>query len=227
MSNPIHIPALAARQKQDLVQRPNLYQLPQVSVSPSKSYRELMQIKATFEYLFYQVGEKQYGLRPKFDFEVEVTIPEGGKLAEMSYHIIGGGCVQVIMPICPILHFQPKVHEILKQVKEAVRTKSLEKITELIKRQEEIKKLIPAFQLYEELNNHRLKITRELKVTVYDETTKVSSIEIASEDDTNFRILTHYAKQTLIQKLEIIKQFEEQQEKKKETQNVTHKPVTI
>ena len=95
-----------------------------------------------------------------------------------------------------------------------------------MQRQEKIKKLIPAFQLYEELVGHKLTVKREIRVTVTDETTRVSSVIMRDVDEeSNFRILAHQARLELIQKNEIIKAFEEKEKERK--RNEQHESITV
>ena len=203
--------------------RLNLWKLP--AVKKDQTIPQLALIQKTYTNLLYQLGEKKYNIRPKLDFTVEIVIPEGIAI-ELHFHIIPGSVCHAIVPVCPIREFEVMAHKVLKQVAHSIRSKSLELHVEFLQRQEKIKKLIPAFQLYEELVGHKLTVKREIRVTVTDETTRVSSVIMRDVDEeSNFRILAHQARLELIQKNEIIKAFEEKEKERK--RNEQHESITV
>ena len=142
---------------------PNLWNLPKVDKSFQRKLKELEPFQEMYTKLLYQIGENKYGLKPSFDFTVDVILPTG-KLSDLSYHIIAGPICHLTITVCPISEFEDNVHFILKEVRDSVHNKNIETMVVIRKRQEEIKRLIPPFQLYGDLGTHHLEINREQKI---------------------------------------------------------------
>ncbi len=192
------IPKLNDVEKQSRKQIPNLWNLPKVDKGWEKKRDELAQYQKMYTDLLYRIGKKTYGLVPDFDFTVEVTLPSG-KFADVSYQVIAGPTVQLILNVCSTKDFEKLLHPILEKVRASVHSKVIEKSVELIKRQDEVKKDIPPFVLYEDLKGHKLEITREHVLTIYDPSTGITIKRVEPAESEPWRIMTHRAKMELIE----------------------------
>lgn len=189
---------------------PNLWKVPKMTPDlPPSAEEQLKKYQQTYTELLYSVGEKKYNLRPGFDFTVDIVLPFE-QFSNLAYQIIGGAVVHVSMAVCSVDMFEERIHIILRQVKERLRTKSLDIRTELIKRDEEIKKIVPPFVLYEQLEGHSLEITIERIVTITDKDTKVTVSRTKKETQEPTRLMIHRAKMELIEVNGLVKELEAQ-----------------
>lgn len=191
---------------------PNLWKIPQMTPNlPPSVEEQLEKYQATYTELLYSVGEKKYDLRRKFDFVVDVIIPtQNMQDLGLKYSVVGGPVVQLVMAICSVKEFEGRIHGILSEVKERLRTKSLEIRTKLMERSEELKKIAPPFTLYEELEGHHLEITIERTVTITDKNTRVTVSRTRGEEKEAARIMIHKARLELIEVNSLVKELEAQ-----------------
>jgi hypothetical protein len=204
--DPVSIPQLDNKEKNDRIQVPKLWNLPKVDKSFQRKLKELEPFQKTYTELLYKIGKDKYNLTPQFDFTVEVILPTG-KFSELSYDIIAGPICHLIMTVCPIKEFEKNLHPILEMVRNSVYNKSIERTTALIKRQEEAKKLAPPFMLYN-LEDHHLEIKREQKITIFDPTTGITVTRSMPAESEPWRLMTHRAKMELIKLNKLVKEFE-------------------
>ena len=99
----------------------------------------------------------------------------------------------------------------MEKVKASVHNKYIDNITQLKKRQDEVKKLIPPFMLYD-LEDHHLEIKREQKVTIFDTTTGINVTRTMPDESEPWRLMTHWAKMELIKLNKLVKEFESRKE---------------
>ena len=207
--DPVSIPQLNDKEKNDRIQVPKLWNLPKVDKSFQRKLKELEPFQKTYTEILYRVGKNRYNLIPQFDFTVEVILPTG-KFTELSYEIIAGPICHLVMTVCPIKEFEDNLHPILEKVRNSVYNKSIERTVSLIKRQEEAKKLAPPFMLYN-LEDHGLEIKREQKITIFDPTTGVTVTRSMPAESEPWRLMTHRAKMELLKFNKLAKEFEDRE----------------
>ena len=222
--DPVSIPQLNNVESRNRKQTPKLWNLPKVDKSFQRNLDELKPFQKSYTEILYRIGKDRYGLVPEFDFTVEVILPTG-KFSELSYDIIAGPICHLIMTVCPILEFEKLVHPVLEKVRNSVHTKSLDRVIALRKRQEEIKKLVPPFILYN-LEDHHLEIKREQKITIFDPTTGITVTRSTPAETEPWRIMTHWAKTELIRLNKLVKEFENR-EKNHGTSNANENKVRV
>jgi len=203
---------------------PNLWNLPKVDKSFQRKLEELKPYQEMYEKLLYQIGENKYNLKPSFDFTVDVVLPTG-KLSDLSYHIIAGPICHLTMTVCSTQEFEKTVHSILKEVRDSVHNKSVESSIKLRKRQEEIKKEIPPFQLYGDLNNHHLEIIREQKITIFDPKTGITVTRKVPAESEPWRITAHKAKMDLLRHNKLLREFESREQNESSNENANKVPI--
>jgi hypothetical protein len=204
--DPVSIPQLNDKEKNDRIQVPKLWNLPKVDKSFQRKLAELEPFQKTYTELLYKIGKDKYNLIPQFDFTVEVILPTG-KFSELSYEIIAGPICHLVMTVCPIQEFEDNLHSILEKVRNSVYNKSIDRTVALVKRQEEAKKLAPPFMLYN-LEDHHLEIKREQKLTIFDPTTGITVTRSMPAESEPWRLMTHRAKMELIKLNKLVKEFE-------------------
>lgn len=202
----VSIPQLNNAEKRNRKQVPNLWNLPKVDKSFQQKLAELKPYQETYTELLYKIGKDRYGLNPQSDFTVEVVLPTG-KFSDISYDIIAGPICHLIMTVCSTKEFEKLLHPILEMVRNSVHNKSIDRVIALRKRQEEIKKLIPPFMLYN-LEDHHLEILREQKITIFDPTTGITVTRTLPAESEPWRIMTHRAKMELLRLNKLVKEFE-------------------
>lgn len=203
------IPQLNVVDKRNREKTPNLWNLPKVDKSFQKKLKELEPYQKMYTELLYKVGKSKYGLNPKSDFTVDVILPTG-KFSDLSLHIVPGPVCHLILTVCPISEFEKNIHAILTKVKDSVFNKSLISVIELRKLQERTKRDVPPFKLYD-LEDHRLEITREQKITIYDPSTGITVTRTVPAESETWRITTHWAKMELVKLNKLIKEFEKEE----------------
>ena len=203
----VSIPAVQENEKRHKLQKPNLWKpLPKVDKSFQRKLEELKPYQEMYLKLLYQIGEDKYNLKPKSDFTVEVILPTG-KFSDLSYEIIAGPTCHLVMTVCSIQEFEDSVHHILEQIRNSVYNKSIESTVQIQKRQNEIKKLIPPFFLYN-LEDHHLETIREQKITIFDPTTGITVTRTMPAESEPWRIMTHKAKMELLKLNKLVKEFQ-------------------
>ena len=203
----VSILQLSKVDKQNRKQSPKLWNpLPKVDKSYQRKLAELKPFQKTYTEILYRIGKDRYGLNPKSDFTVEVILPTG-KFSDISYDIIAGPTCHLIMTVCSIKVFEKQVHSILEMVRNSVYNKSIDRVVEIRKRQDEIKKLAPPFMLYN-LEDHHLEITREQKITIFDPTTGITVTRTMPAESEPWRLMTHRAKLELVKLNKLVKEFE-------------------
>lgn len=211
-----HIPELAQTEKSHKATQPNLWKIPKMTKDlPPTAEQQLGQYQKTYTELLYSVGEKKYGLHREYDFTVEVVIPEGN-LSSLGYQVVGGPVVHVVLPVCSVDKFEQRIHRILRDVRDCLRSKSLEIKVKLDKAQEEAKSKIPAFQYFEKLEGHHIQVIQEQLVTIIDKTTGVTVTRTKNEAEESYRIMVHRAKQELVQVNDLVEELRKKEEAKKE-----------
>lgn len=221
----VSILQLSKVEKQNRKQSPKLWKpLPKVDKSFQRKLEELKPYQEMYRTLLYKIGEDKYSLKPEFDFTVEVILPTG-KFSDLSYEIIAGPTCHLIMTVCSIQEFEKTIYSILERVRDLVYNKSIESITQLQKRQDEIKKLIPPFLLYN-LEDHHLEIKREQKVTIFDPTTGINVVRSMPAESEPWRIMTHKAKLELLKLNKLVKEFNTR-EKENETLRSDENKISV
>jgi len=205
----VSIPQLNNAEKKDRKQVPNLWNLPKVDKSFQRKLEELKPFQQTYTDLLYRIGKDRYGLIPEFDFTVEVILPTG-KFSDLSYDIIAGPICHLILTVCPIKEFEKLLHPVLEKIKYSVHNKSIDRIIELRKREQEAKELAPPFMLYN-LEDHHLEIKREQKITIFDPTTGITITRTMPAESEPWRIMTHRAKLELIRLNKLVKEFSDRE----------------
>ena len=207
--DPVSIPQLHESEKRSREQTPKLWNLPKVDKSFQKKLAELAPFQKMYTELLYKIGKNRYGLIPEFDFTVDIILPTG-KFSELSYEIIAGPVCHLVVTVCSIKEFEKLLHPILEKVRNSVYNKSIDRTTALVKRQEEAKKLIPPFMLYD-LEDHGLEIKREQRLTIFDPTTGITVTRSMPAESEPWRIMTHRAKMELIKLNKLVKEFDNQE----------------
>jgi hypothetical protein len=214
------IPRLGEIEKQNRTRRPNLWNPPASKMEIPKMSKEiegtaanqLALLQTTYTELLFSVGEKKYGLRRDSDFTVDVFIPEGTLIPTLlEYKVIGGPIVHVILPVCSIENFEGRIHRILRDVKIQLRSKAVELMSVVKRRDKELKLQVPTFATYDALDGHKLEIVQEQIVTITDKTTGAVVSRVKPEKEEAFRIMIHRAKLELIVHNKLIKEVEKQQ----------------
>ncbi len=212
-----HIPELARTEKNHKRIQPNLWKVPQMTPDlPPSATEQLGQYQTTYTELLYSVGEKKYGLHREYDFTVEVVIPEGN-LSALGYQVVGGPIVHVVLPVCSVDKFEQRIHRILRDVKDCLRSKSLEIKVKLDKAIEEAKSKVPTFHYFEKLEGHRVEVIQEQMVTIIDHTTGVTVTRTKKEIEESYRIMTHRAKLELVQVNDLVEELKKKEKVKKES----------
>lgn len=204
---------------------PKLWNLPKVDKSFQKKLEELKPFQQTYTDILYKVGKSKYNLNPQFDFTVDVILPTG-KFSELSYEIIAGPICHLVLTVCSIKEFEKLLCPVLEKVRNSVHNKSIDITIELRKRQNEIKKLIPPFMLYN-LEDHHLEINREQKITIYDPKTGVTVTRTMPAESEPWRIMTHWAKTELIKLNKLVKEFKEKDGESNGTLNENENAVSV
>lgn len=221
----VSIPRLSKAEKQNRKQTPKLWNpLPKVDKSFQRKLEELKPFQKTYTELLYKIGKNRYGLNPQSDFTVEVILPTG-KFSDILYDIIAGPTCHLIMTVCSTKEFENSIHSILEMVRNSVHNKSIDRVVALRKRQEEIKKLIPPFMLYD-LEDHHLEIKREQKLTIFDPTTGITVTRTLPAESEPWRIMTHRAKMELIKLNKLVKDFDSR-EKENETLGANENKIPV
>lgn len=204
--------------------KPNLWNPPASKMEIPKMSKEidgtaeaeLSAFQIAYTELLYSVGEKRYGLRRDSDFTVDVFIPEGDLIPSLlEYKVIGGPIVHVILPVCSIKDFEGRIHRILLSVKAALRSKAVELMSVVKRRERQLKLDVPLFKTYDALDGHKLEIVQELIVTITDKTTGAVVTRVKRELEEPFRIMIHRAKLELIVHNKLIKEVQKQQKEGK------------
>ena len=206
----VSIPQLNEVDRKNRKQTPSLWKLPKVDKSYQKKLAELAQYQRMYTKILYHVGKSKYNLNKDSDFTVEVILPTEN-FSNLSYHIIAGPVCQLILTVCSTKEFEELLHPLLEKVKASVHNKYIDNIIQLKKRQDEIKKLIPPFMLYD-LEDHHLEIKREQKVTIFDPTTGITVTRTMPAESEPWRLMTHWAKMELIKLNKLVKEFESRKE---------------
>lgn len=215
-SETVYIPeVLKAQQLQQLKTPQNLYKLPSIKKQKESSESVFQQYRETYTQLLYKVGERDYALIPEYDFKVNVVLPKG-YFKDVSFHILPGPTCQVTLVLMKIEKFESLIHEILKQVKDSVHTKTLIPYVALEKKQQE--NTFKPFLDYG-LSGHDLDMRIERTVTIEDKTTKVRVIKKGNEEEKSWGRLIHEAKVELVK---LNKMTEELREKGNQNQGKHH-----
>lgn len=203
---------------------PNLWKIPQMTPDlPPSMESQVKEFQTTYTDLLYSVGASRYGLRPKFDFVVDVIIPTENMLElGAHYSVFGGPVVSVVLPVCTIQVFEENIHRILRDVKSTLTTKALEIRTKLLERSEEMKQFVVPFAPYKDLEGHSLEVTVERIVTIVDRDTKVTVSRTKREDEEATRLMIHRAKMELIEVNGLVQELEEQAVKEEENAQQTN-----
>ena len=218
------IPKLAEVEKRNRSTVPKLWKIPQVDKKYQKNIDELKKYQKTYTDILYKIGKDRYNLNKDFDFTVEVILPTGN-FTDLSYHIISGPVVSLILTVVSTKEFEKLLHPILEEVRNSVHNKSVERIVELRKRQEEIKREFPPFVLYEELKDHKLEIKREQRITIFDSTTGITVVYPMPAESEPWRIMAHRAKMELIKLNKLVKEFESRENHGTSSANENKIPV--
>lgn len=218
------IPQLSKQENRNQI--PKLWHLPKVDKSFQRKLEELKPFQEMYEQLLYKIGEDKYNLNPKSDFTVDIILPTG-KLSDLSYHIIAGPICHLVMTICSISEFEDNVYLILEKIRNSVHNKSIESVITLRKRQDQVKKIIPPFQLYGDLGTHHLEVTREQKITIYDPKTGITVTRTTPAESEPWRIMDHKAKMELLKLNKLLKEFESSEEKNYESSNKNANKVSV
>jgi hypothetical protein len=210
------IPQVQEYEKSRVKSTPNLWKIPVMTKDlPPSTVQQLGQFQKTYAELLYSVGEKKYNLRRNSDFTVEIVIPEGN-LSALGYQVVGGPIVHVVLPVCSVDKFEQRIHRILRDVKECLRSKSLEVKVKLDELAEATKSQVPVFYCFEKLQGHQIEVIQEQIVTITDKTTGVTVTRTKKESEEPYRIMIHRAKQELVQVNGLVEELKKKEKAKKE-----------